>query len=147
MSSADAELDGLRKQLEAEKVKEVYLEDELAHPDHPAMPAPAPAAVAVPAADKAPSAQDRERIAQVLHKKNELETKIRDYEDLLKQGEGVGRASIEKKKIIRDIVQADAHNQGLRQNIAQLREDVALLRDQIGKLERRSGLVGDNRIR
>ena len=138
--SADAELDGLHQQLEAEKTKEVYLEDELARmtggrarPVGPVVQAAAP--------NNAAREQDRERIMQVLRKKDELEAKIRDHERSLKAAQGISRGNIEKKKIIHDIVQADARNQGLREGIARLREDVALLRDQIGKLERRSGLV------
>ena len=141
MSAVDVELDGLRKQLEAEKSKEVHLEDELAHPnDRPTIPAP-PVIVQASVVNHVPRPQDKARIARALRKKEELETKIRDIDARLRQMQTFGGEGMEKKKIIRDIVQVDARNQGLRANAARLHEDIGLLADQIEKLERRSGLI------
>ena len=130
---AEDPLEGLRKQLEAEKTKEVRLEDEFTRL------ADAPLA---PVADNAPRRESIGRYTQALGKKAELEAKIRDLEvrfgQMAKLGGGGGT---EKKKLIHDIVQTDNVNQDLRGNAAHLREDVALLREQIGKLERGSGSI------
>ena len=127
-------LDGLRKELEAEKAKEVRMEADLAHLSG------APAA-SLPQASRV---ENKGRYLEALRKKAELGSKIRDFEGRLGQMKGLdgpGGEDAGKKKLIRDIIQMDDANKDMRDKAGRLREDIALLRDQIGDLERRSSLT------
>lgn len=132
-------LDSLRKELEAEKTKEVQLENELAQLSN------APKAVA----EEASRQENKDRYAQALQQKTALEEKIRGLEAHLGQMKAAGQktGSFDKKSLIQEIVQADNANQQLRSNADHLREDIVLLRDQIGRLERRANVVKKYKVR
>jgi predicted nucleic acid-binding Zn-ribbon protein len=74
--------------------------------------------------------------------KEELETKIYVYESRMEQLRQSSLLSmswpLRKKKLVHDMVQIDARNNRMRNQIKLLREDVGVLKDQIAKLESRA---------
>ncbi len=77
----------------------------------------------------------------LIGRKKDLEEKIKAYEARIVALKNPANFTLswdkEKKRLIRDMVQADASNQQLKSKIDNLREDIDVLRDQVGKLERR----------
>jgi chromosome segregation ATPase len=85
------------------------------------------------------------RYDQLRKRKDELETSINAYEsrlDELRQSSLLALSwPAKKKKLIHDMVQVDARNNQMRDNIKVLREDIDVLRDQVARLERRVDFV------
>lgn len=156
-TSGDAELDGLRKELEDQKAEEVHLEDQLSammtQAEHPEMVllkekldflqrqkdellkgAP------VEQARKSASEIDRKMYFAAIEQKAKLESKIHRFENqinMLKNASGVSVSwAAQKKKLIHDVVQMDAHNAQLREKINNLRQDIALLKEQVDTLQK-----------
>ncbi|MBF0570868.1 MAG: hypothetical protein HQL12_03250 [Candidatus Omnitrophica bacterium] len=78
-------------------------------------------------------------------RKDQLEADINAYEtrlDELKETSLMALSwPLKKKKLIHEMVQADARNNQMRDKIKQLREDIDVLRDQVGRLEHRVDFV------
>ncbi len=82
---------------------------------------------------------DRKRYLALTHRKEELEARIRDYEariDALKDKVSGTSWDSQRKQLVREVVQADAHNSQLRDQINNLREDISLLQGQVTGLQK-----------
>ena len=82
---------------------------------------------------------------QLKKRKDQLETNISVYEsrmDELRESSVMALSwTLQRKKLIRDLVQTDTRNNKIRDKIKVLREDIDVLRDQVAKLERRVNAV------
>ena len=91
--------------------------------------------------DAIPALANQKKYEELKKRKDQLEADIRAYETRMNQLKDSSLSSLswprQKKKLIHEMVQADAHNNQLREKIKMLREDVDILRDQVAKLERR----------
>ncbi len=82
-------------------------------------------------------------------RKDELEADIYSYElrmDQLRQSSLLAISwQFKKKKIVHEMVQADARNNQLRYKIKVLREDIGVLKDQVAQLERQVNAAGQSK--
>ena len=175
-SSVDQELNSLRKELETQKAQEVGLEQKLEvlrnHSKVTDGQGKADAAALgqemkslqqrldflrkqkfsllarVPAASQN-SVADRNRYQQMMNRKADLESKIRNFEiriNLLRDPSTFGLSWVsQKKELIRDIVAADAANGQMRAKINNLREDIALLEEQIAKMDKKTPVNAEDK--
>lgn len=169
------QLDGLRKQLEEAKAQEVALENQLAELKDNQQGSSLEAntldednkvltnRLEMLRQQKAQREKDaasaintsalaKERYYKMTAQKALLEEKIRMFEskaDALKQVILDSRLPwpTQKKKMIHDMVQADARNSQLREKIGNLREDIVILQDQIAKMERRINFMQDRNLK
>jgi chromosome segregation ATPase len=90
-------------------------------------------------------AADRRMYYKIKARKDLLEADISSYEtriDQLKESSLMALSwSLKKKKMIHEMVQADAYNNQIRDKIKGLHEDIDILRDQVARLERRVDFV------
>ena len=82
---------------------------------------------------------------QLKKRKDQLEANISVYEsrmDDLRESSVMALSwTLQRKKLIHDLVQTDTRNNKIRDKIKVLREDIDVLRDQVAKLERRANAV------
>jgi chromosome segregation ATPase len=156
LSSGDKELDRLRKEIEEQKGKEVALEQELESLQNQKAQAVARQeelakeidglkqqledikAKKVPA-ETAASKLRRSRFEAMTQQKSELEAQIKEFEGKIEKLKDPGALSfsMQKKKIIKEVVEADARKEQLSQKINDLKEDISILREQTATLERK----------
>ena len=78
---------------------------------------------------------------QLKKHKDQLEADINAYESRLNELRESSLTElswpVKRKKLIKEMVQADARNNKLRDKIKELKEDIDVLRDQVARLERR----------
>lgn len=88
---------------------------------------------------------NQKKYDELKKRKDQLEADINSYEtriDQLKDSSILTLSwPLQKKKLIHEMVQMDAHNNQLREKIKMLREDVDVLRDQVAKFERRVNFI------
>ena len=84
-------------------------------------------------------------------RKNQLEADINAYElrlDELKENSLMAISwPLKRKKLVHEMVQADARNNQMRDKIKVLREDIDVLKDQVAKLERRINFMKGQAIK
>jgi chromosome segregation ATPase len=99
---------------------------------------------------KKDTAGDDERYQRLKKRRDEFEAAIRNYEarmDELRQSSLVVLSwPAQKKKLVHEMVQLDAHNNKMRDQIKVLREDIDVLRDQVARFERRLDFMQDKKI-
>ncbi len=92
---------------------------------------------------KKPLAEDHsaDKLNLMQTKKDELEKKIRAFESRIESLKSTsvvsGSWAAARKEMVRAVVQGDARNKKLANEIKELKENIALLRSQIGVLEKR----------
>ena len=81
-----------------------------------------------------------QRYEQLFSKKQELESKIKEYEEQLNQLRNPNTfafAGGQTKQVLHQMIEIDKRNTQLRQRIKDLREDISVLKDQVNRLERK----------
>ena len=155
VTSGDAELDSLRKDLESQKAEEAALESQLAglsgqsfdaqlntlQQKVEALQQEKKQLLQAVSASK-PQTPSPVQYAAITVQKSRLEEKIRRYETQINELKNGAAAGIgwpqQRKQLIHEIAQADARNSQLREQINGLREDIGILQDQITILENKS---------
>lgn len=130
-TAPDDEMSQLRKQLETENKQEALLNNQLE-----SLRTGTKMQVL-----KQHTAGDARKYDKLNKRKEELEASIQAYELRMDQLRQSSLSNLvwpsKKKELVHEMAELDARNNGIRDNIKGLKEDIDVLKDQVAKLERR----------